>query len=94
VTEDLAVMIAFAEARLEEDKRIAMGACGIGWPRVIPDQPETWHWECCDDDEPLDVDLAIAGVRSSCSTAIITVSACGAPNSTRPARWSARCATS
>jgi hypothetical protein len=50
----------FVKARLDEDERIAMAACGTGYPRQVPDKPEHWHWECADDDEPVDPDFAIA----------------------------------
>jgi hypothetical protein len=59
VTDDL---VAFLRARLEEDERIAVAASGgIVAVSQWSGRPEEWRWECCTDDTPLDVDLAIAG---------------------------------
>lgn len=52
-------LVAFLNARLEEDERIARAASGRDADPVS--EPEEWRWECCEDDQPLDVDLAIAG---------------------------------
>jgi hypothetical protein len=56
---DVQRLLTFLAARLEEDNRIAMAATGQrqGQPA---ERPEHWRWECTEDDEPIDVDLAIA----------------------------------
>jgi hypothetical protein len=55
MTDDLLV---FLRARLEEDERIARAASGRDDHPAS--EPERWHWECSEDDGPLDPDLAIA----------------------------------
>lgn len=53
-----AQLTAFLAARLDDDERVALAASGEYSRQATT--AEHWRWECCEDDQPLDVDLAIA----------------------------------
>jgi hypothetical protein len=51
-------LVRFMRDRLNECERIAMAASSDRDRKAA--EPEHWHWECTEDDQPVDVDLAIA----------------------------------
>lgn len=57
-TTEASRLVASLTAALEAEERVALAACGRDGE---PGQPEHWHWECTEDDTPVDIDLAIAG---------------------------------
>jgi Family of unknown function (DUF6221) len=57
VSDDIATFIG---ARLDEDERFALAACGRPGDDEHPAVIEHWQWECCHDDMPVDPELDIA----------------------------------